>query len=125
MCNHVTSDVIEAIKAHAAKAHPEECCGLLLGRAGRITHTVPTRNVHATPHTHFEIDPQALIDAYRVQREGGWELIGYYHSHPEGSPCPSTTDQAMSACDGKVWAICGAGDVRFWRDDATGFQALD
>ena len=50
--------------------------------------------------------------------------MGYFHSHPVGEPYPSPTDQAQSARDGKVWAIVAGERVRFWRDEAEGFQAL-
>jgi len=124
MCIHVTSQVVEAITRASQSAFPEECCGLLLGTDGRVTQAVPTRNVHSSPQTHFEIDPQALIDAHRAERAGGLELLGYYHSHPKGPPRPSVIDQAMAAGDGKIWAICGQAEVRFWRDVSRGFQAL-
>ena len=124
MCIHVTSEVIEAIMQASHAAFPEECCGLLLGADGRVTQAVPTRNVHPSPRTHFEIDPQALIDAHRNERAGGLELLGYYHSHPQGEPRPSPIDQAMAARDRKLWAICGQEEVKLWRDNPQGFQAL-
>jgi proteasome lid subunit RPN8/RPN11 len=95
-----------------------------LGHGGRIEQVVPTGNVHPTPRTHFEIDPQALIDAHRAARQGGPEMLGYYHSHPTSMAEPSATDRAMAAGDGRVWAIVGGGDVKFWRDDWHGFVPL-
>ena len=99
-------------------------------------------NVHPTPRTHFEIDPQALINAHRAQREGAGlddasgaasgpvsgaaseALIGYFHSHPTGSARPSACDARMAAGDGKIWAIVAGEEVTFWRDAAEGFCAL-
>ena len=89
-----------------------------------ITTLQPARNVHPTPETHFEIDPQALIDAHRAARGGGAEVLGYYHSHPHGPAEPSATDRALAARDGRVWAIAAKGEVRFWRDDEPGFEPL-
>ena len=82
----VASGVIDRILREAGKAHPREACGILLGEGDRISDCVATRNVHPAPATHFEIDPQALIDAHRASRKGGPQVIGYYHSHPEGNP---------------------------------------
>ncbi|MEM8726503.1 MAG: M67 family metallopeptidase [Pseudomonadota bacterium] len=120
----VTSEAKTAMEEASHAVYPCEACGLLLGRAGRIEIVRPTRNVHATPQTHFEIDPQALIDAHRAEREGGPKVIGYFHSHPTGDPSPSQTDRAMSAGDGKIWAILARGELRLWRDEAGGFSAL-
>ena len=110
--------------AIAGEAHPLEACGLLLGRFGRVQIARPTPNIHPTPATHFEIDPRALIAAHRAEREGGLKVMGYFHSHPTGDPHPSATDRALSAGDGKVWAIVAGERVMFWKDDAQGFDAL-
>jgi proteasome lid subunit RPN8/RPN11 len=119
---------LAAMRAAARAAYPREACGLLLGEGARIAAFRETANVHASPHTHFEIDPQALIDAHRAARAGGPKVVGYFHSHPDGPPEPSATDQAMAARDGRVWAIVGTSsgerDIRFWRDGEAGFEAL-
>jgi predicted GIY-YIG superfamily endonuclease/proteasome lid subunit RPN8/RPN11 len=105
-------------------AFPDEACGLLLGQGSRVERVKTARNVHPDPQTHFEIDPQALIDAHRAARQGGPDVIGYYHSHPTGLPEPSATDRAEASGDGRVWAITAAGGVTFWRDDEDGFAKL-
>jgi len=115
---------IQTIHAGAREAHPHECCGLLLGESGRITRAQPAANVHPDPATHFEIDPAALIAAHKDARSGGPQVIGYYHSHPTGDPTPSATDRASAARDGRVWAIIGQQEVRFFRDGEEGFEAL-
>ncbi len=117
-------DVADQLLAEAEAAHPNECCGILLGESERIGAILPAANVHPDPSTHFEIDPQALIDAHREAREGGPQVIGYYHSHPNGRAEPSATDTAMAAGDGMVWAIVAAGRVTFWRFGDAGFDAL-
>ena len=120
----ITHASLDAIFTQAAEAHPHECCGLLLGEGGRITHAHPPANVPPDPATHFEIDPAALIAAYKAEREGGPRILGYYHSHPNGRAEPSPTDRASAAHDGKVWAIAANGQVRFFRDGEDGFEAL-
>lgn len=117
-------EILAALHAEAARAMPQEACGLLLGRGTAITEIQPARNVHCSPERHFEIDPQALIDAYRAARSGGDDIIGYYHSHPHGPPQPSPTDQRMAAGDGHIWAIIGQGEICFWRDAPSGFAAV-
>ena len=119
----IRATVLEALLAEAENAAPDECCGLLLG-CEAIEEARPAANIHPDPRHHFEIDPQALIDAHRAARAGGPQVIGYYHSHPGGPAAPSATDRAMASGDGRVWAIVGEGGVTFWRDDRGGFAPL-
>jgi desampylase len=120
----VTREALAAMLAAARAAHPREACGLLLSEGGRISEARETANVHPTPATHFEIDPQALIDAHRAARAGGSQVLGYFHSHPTGEAVPSATDRACAARDGRVWAIIAGQAVMFWEDGTEGFAAL-
>lgn len=113
-----------AILRAASGAHPNEACGLLLGTATHIVAAQPTANVHPEPARHFEIDPAALIAAHKAARAGGPQLVGYFHSHPNGLARPSATDAAMAAGDGRIWAIAAAGEISLWRDVPSGFEAL-
>ena len=124
MTLEVTSQVMEAMIAEAAAAHPRECCGILLGERSVIAALQRADNVHGDPARHFEIDPQALVDAHRAARTGGPQVLGYYHSHPNGLERPSSRDLDMAAHDGAVWAIIAAGGVTFWRLGDAGFSAL-
>ena len=120
----VAREALEAMVAEAAQAAPDEACGLLLGKGDLITGARAATNVAMDPSRHFEIDPQALIDAHRAERGEGPQLLGYFHSHPTGSAEPSATDRERASGDGKAWAIIAHGMVRFWRDGEDGFEPL-
>jgi proteasome lid subunit RPN8/RPN11 len=120
----ISFGIIDCLLAEACAAQPREACGLLLGHGDQIDTIQPCTNVHPDPERHFEIDPRALIAAHRAAREGGPQVIGYYHSHPSGPPEPSAADRAQATGDGRLWAIVGEGRVRWWRDDAGGFEPL-
>ncbi len=120
----VTSGTIATLLEEATRAFPHECCGLLLGLGGRIERAVPAANVHPDPQRHFEIDPVALIAAHKAARAGGPEVLGYYHSHPNGRPAPSAEDIAMAERAGRFWAIVANGNVLWWRDGNHGFEPL-
>jgi predicted GIY-YIG superfamily endonuclease/proteasome lid subunit RPN8/RPN11 len=119
----VGRNVVTFLRAEADRAMPEECCGLLLGHE-TIEHAQPAANVAKDRRRHFEIDPQALVDAHRAARAGGPGVMGYYHSHPLGPAAPSATDRALAPGDGRIWAIVGQDGVTFWRDDQHGFAPL-
>ncbi len=124
MADELTSVLEEQLLHLAADAHPREACGIFLGRGGRIEEVRSCANVHPDPEGFFEIDPRALIAAHRAAREGGPQVLGYFHSHPSGPPAPSATDRANGTGDGRVWAIVGEGRVGWWRDDDGGFVPL-
>ncbi len=120
----VTREVLEFIEREAGLALPDECCGILTGNGRSVTGAIAARNVHASPANHFELEPQALIDAHRAARSGGPAVLGYYHSHPNGLARPSKIDQAEAFGDGKIWAVIAKSEVTFWLDDPVGFSAL-
>ena len=120
----VTSGALATLRKEAQLAAPNEACGLLLGQGGVIESAQLCANVAPNPARHFEIDPVALIAAHKAEREGGAQLIGYWHSHPNGLAEPSATDREKASGDGRVWAILAGEGVTFWRDTIEGFEAL-
>lgn len=90
---------LEALRRHAVDAYPEECCGFLLGRTtgdGAVVEAVsPARN-EATDgrSSRYLISPEAVLLARARGRELRREVVGYYHSHPDGSAEPSRHDLA-------------------------------
>ena len=96
------------IGAAACAAFPRECCGLIEGvREGdiaRMSAIHPARNL-AEEDDRFEIDPGMHVDLLRRLRGTGREIIGCYHSHPNGRAEPSARDRE-AACDGNfLWLI--------------------
>ena len=96
------------VESHALACYPEECCGVLIGsRCGgsarsdfRVEEVVAAANVDPGPRSRrYSIDPRHLLEAYQLARQGGTEVVGYYHSHPDRSADPSTTDLAAAAAD--------------------------
>lgn len=96
------------IKTAARAAFPGECCGLIEGArtsdAIRATNVHSTRNV-STEAGRFEIDPAEHIRRLRAARAAGREIIGCYHSHPNGRPDLSDRDREQAGEEGFVWLI--------------------
>ena len=84
----------DEIIAHAQRTAPEECCGLLVGRADRIARVVASRNSATDPTKRFVVEPQDYFDTIRQARRESLEVIGVYHSHPRSAAIPSATDRA-------------------------------
>ena len=88
----IRSDVVEQLVAHARRIPEQECCGLLAGRDGMITRALPATNAASDPDTSYEIAPEELFRLMRETRAAGLELLGIYHSHPQGATEPSERD---------------------------------
>ena len=111
----ISSTVVAHIRAAAAASPDQEVCGLLFGTGARVEAAQACRNVAAEPARRFELDPVALLAAHRAARAGGPSIVGHYHSHPSGSPSPSTWDADAAAADGAIWLIVAGGELRGWR----------
>lgn len=69
-----------------------ECCGLLAGCDGIITHVFPAENVAPDPAKNYEIAPRETVRLMREFRATGLAFLGIYHSHPKGNNKPSQRD---------------------------------
>jgi proteasome lid subunit RPN8/RPN11 len=122
----IPESVREQILAHAREGEPQEICGILAGtRTGtgldedehsdenehrvkdehRVETRHPTGNIAATPRTKYEIDPREQLESMEVIEEVGREVVGFYHSHPEGPAGPSATDSAQATWPGRSYVI--------------------
>ena len=88
----IREEVLARVADHASRDPQVECCGLLAGREGIITRAYPAENVSANPATAYEIAPREIFDLMREMRAAGLDLLGIYHSHPNGKNEPSPRD---------------------------------
>lgn len=89
--------VHRAMGGHARSEFPCECCGILVGqRSGVgviIERIVPAQNItESDPFSSYQVDWKTLIETRRELRSGTSEIVGFYHSHPDGTPRPSGRD---------------------------------
>lgn len=122
----------EAMVAHARTTAPEEACGILVGilAGGRreVIRAVACRNAHAGDRRkHFLIDPEQHLAAQREAREAGLEIVGFYHSHHNGSAAMSDEDrqQAHPFVSNVILAFRDGvlTEARPWRIDQDGMPA--
>jgi len=82
------------IARHALRDTPRECCGFLLGTAGRVIYALPATNISTTPLTRYRVEPREHIALQRILRRltPPLAIVGVYHSHPRGPVGPSSSD---------------------------------
>jgi proteasome lid subunit RPN8/RPN11 len=90
--------LIERIHEHGSRDYPHECCGALLGREEgedrAVLGILPLENRRKdTPENRFAIEPKDVLGAEKEAVENGWNLIGWYHSHPDSPARPSEYDR--------------------------------
>jgi proteasome lid subunit RPN8/RPN11 len=88
---------LDEIRRHAEATYPNECCGALLGEMadGRnvVKKIIRCENTRKdSPHNRYNISPRELVRVQREGREQGYEIVGFYHSHPDHPARWSNTD---------------------------------
>ncbi len=82
----------QEMKAHVAAAYPNEACGLLASKDGRVVKNYPTANAAEHPDDFSEIEPEVLLHISFDIDEYDGEMFSYYHSHPKSEAYPSPRD---------------------------------
>jgi desampylase len=108
---HLDHGLAAAMLSAAARAFPNECCGLIEGAEApdgwRALALHEAANLADDPARSFLIDPQAQFELLRALRGTGRRVIGCFHSHPGGAPVPSATDRASAMESDFLWLIAG------------------
>lgn len=104
------SPIYHALRTHGEEAYPEECCGVLLGRAmaggWQIVAAIRARNADAgSARTRYEIAPAELVRIVHEARRRGLEIAGFYHSHPDRPGQWSPSDLAEAHWLGASYVI--------------------
>lgn len=89
--------VLREIARQAAAGYPEEICGMIIGRpdatetyAIRQVTNVANREPQEDPakvprdaRTAYKMDPLEQLKVLREVDRHGWEVLAFYHSHPD------------------------------------------
>jgi len=93
---------------HVEAEVPHEACGLLAGRQDTVETVLLMSNAEQSP-VRFRMDAQEQYNAFQQIEAEGLDLIGIFHSHPNGPETVSATDIAESAYDvvNVIWSRTG------------------
>lgn len=120
--------IVDDIVAHAKELTPHECCGLLAGTNGIVSHLYRIKNIVAmegaqnlssfdpakvahlerlSPAERAEIafvmDMQDFSTAKKDMRNKRLDLQVVYHSHPQDPARPSVTDIKIASDYEEIW----------------------
>jgi proteasome lid subunit RPN8/RPN11 len=125
---------------HAREGDPDEVCGILAGRNGRVERVFRVSNTAdnvaaergvfrdratgvASPGrraVHYYMDPKDQLRVYNEIDDLGLDVLGYYHSHTHSEARPSPTDVRLATDLTPYYVLVSLQDahtpaVRAWR----------
>ena len=97
----------DALVAEAGAAGASECCGLLAGAGDVVERIYPVPNAAEERSARYEMAPAEMWAARRSAAADGFEVLGFYHSHPRTAPVPSSYDVERAYYPDAIYAIVG------------------
>ena len=92
---NIGKEYADEIIAHALEEHPNECCGILAGKDGVVSHLYRIANTARSPYRYL-MDPQEQLNSMQDLERNGWDILAFYHSHTHSPAYPSQTDVRMA-----------------------------
>ena len=76
---------LEKIENHAEQGYPAEVVGILVGNHHRqtVSQIVPLTNRHKHTHNRYLVDGKEQWKVEKAIEDSGFDILGYYHSHPD------------------------------------------
>ncbi|MER3446289.1 MAG: hypothetical protein C4291_05330 [Candidatus Dadabacteria bacterium] len=94
----IIKSAYDGVIKHAESGYPNEVCGVLIGKDGKITSFKECRNLNRErARDRYELDPLSFKEADDWARSNGMNILGIYHSHPDHPSRPSGFDR------GRAW----------------------
>jgi len=98
----ISRDDLQTILDHCTAAYPNEACGILAGRAGRVEKVYPMRNVRPSPVA-YEMEAEEQLRVMKEIRQAGLWLVGIFHSHINSPAYPSGVDVEQAYWPGTLY----------------------
>jgi proteasome lid subunit RPN8/RPN11 len=106
----ISAELAEKIREHGVETYPYECCGALLGTDYDGLANDPNRESRKvsrevlslfplvnrrddSPRNRFAVTADDVREAEKSASAQGFEVIGWYHSHPDHPAKPSDFDR--------------------------------
>ena len=97
MTLRLSESMVQAIRSYGERAYPAECCGAIAGRSSPDKEAIrlfPVQNRRTDDPHRYLIAPDDFRALDKEVQEAGWEILGFYHSHPDHPAVPSAYDVA-------------------------------
>ncbi len=85
----------EQLLEHSKRESPNEACGILAGKDGKVEKLYQMTNTDKSARTFF-MDPKEQLEVMKEIRNLGLEMVGIYHSHLQTPAYPSAHDVELA-----------------------------
>ncbi len=103
----LTPEQVQTLIAYVRAEAPREACGIIAGHRDRAVEIIPIPNTAADPQHSYYMDERRLVETLSSLPARHLDLLGFYHSHPQGDPIPSTTDIKQASYPDTPYLIVG------------------
>jgi [CysO sulfur-carrier protein]-S-L-cysteine hydrolase len=106
---------LDDVIVHAEEEAPNECCGYMRLKDGRVEEVFHANNGRNSPYG-YELDSKSLLAANDLDDEGF--DVAIYHSHPRSPAEPSQTDINLARYPHwltVIVSLLGPPELRAWR----------
>lgn len=98
----ISDNLISEIKAEGEKSYPDECCGIIFGRLSTDNKSKYAQSIYnisnsfceEEKHHRFMINSEDMMKAELYARKNNYDIVGFYHSHPDCEAVASEYDRA-------------------------------
>lgn len=88
-------EFLDRIISQSKKEFPNEACGILAGKEGKVEKVYAMTNTDKSPSTYF-MDAKEQFKVMKEMRDLGSEMLGIYHSHVASQAYPSSHDVELA-----------------------------
>jgi proteasome lid subunit RPN8/RPN11 len=85
----------EELIRHSVEESPNEACGILAGKEGKVLKVYKMVNTDKSAKVFF-MDPKEQLKVMKEIRNLGMAMVGIYHSHLETEAYPSARDVELA-----------------------------
>jgi proteasome lid subunit RPN8/RPN11 len=100
----IPESIYSEMLAHIVESYPNEGCGVIGYKDGRVVKHYPTANAAEHPDDFSIIDEADLVRIYNDIDDYDGDMI-YYHSHPKSEAYPSPRDIEWAKRSGYLYII--------------------
>ncbi len=102
-------DLLEKLLRQCEEEFPNEACGILAGKNGKVEKLYVMTNVDKSPSTYF-MEAKEQLKVMKEMRNLGLEMLGIYHSHVASPAYPSAHDVELAFYPEATYVIISVKD---------------